>query len=163
MARPLTGRFADWCTGLSLSVVPEDTIVAARRAVFDTIGVIAAGAAHPAIVALTRAFAGNDGPCSVVGRKPGVTPVAAALINGAATHAWDFDDTSYTGIMHGSAIILPAALAVADGVSASGRVLGFPEATELGHEPSLVARRYASIAKIRAGGASPSAWRRLVV
>ncbi len=123
MARPLTERFADWCTGLSLSVVPEDTIVAARRAVFDTIGAIAAGAAHPAIVALTRAFAGNDGPCSVVGRKPGVTPVAAALINGAAAHAWDFDDTSYTGIMHGSAIILPAALAVAEDLGADEQAL----------------------------------------
>ncbi len=38
---------------------------------------------------------------------------AAALVNGTAAHVWDFDDTSYTGIMHGSAVVFPAVLAVA--------------------------------------------------
>ena len=38
----------------------------------------------------------------------------AALVNGMAAHAWDFDDTSYTGIMHGSAVVLPVALALTE-------------------------------------------------
>ena len=51
------------------------------------------------------------------------SPQAAALVNGTAAHVYDFDDTSYTGIMHGSAVILPAILAVAGEIACSREAL----------------------------------------
>jgi 2-methylcitrate dehydratase PrpD len=46
--------------------------------------------------------------------------MAAAMANAAAGHAYDFDDTSYTGIMHGSVVACPAALAMAQHTGAGG-------------------------------------------
>jgi 2-methylcitrate dehydratase PrpD len=60
------------------------------------------------------------GRCSVVGAAAAADPTTAALVNGAAAHALDFDDNSYTGMIHGSAVIFPAALAAAEEVSGDG-------------------------------------------
>ena len=49
----------------------------------------------------------------------GAAPMrAAALVNGAASHALDYDDTHFAHIGHPSVAILPAALAVAEHVGA---------------------------------------------
>lgn len=103
--------FADWAA--ALAEIPEAVRRAARRAIFDTIAVMVAGGAHPRVAALGRAFA-RGGPCTVAGLDDGGGAHEAALINGMAAHVWDFDDTSYTGIMHGSAVVFAAALAVAE-------------------------------------------------
>ncbi|MDX1575307.1 MAG: MmgE/PrpD family protein, partial [Kiloniellales bacterium] len=50
-------------------------------------------------------------------------PETAALLNGTAAHALDFDDTCFAGIVHGSAAILPALLAAAETEAADGRTL----------------------------------------
>ena len=78
----------------------------------DTLGVMLAGGAHPSARALAEAAARREGKATLAtgGRADAE---AAALINGTAAHVWDFDDTSYTGIMHGSAVVLPAALGLA--------------------------------------------------
>ncbi len=103
--------FAGWAT--TLSEIPEAVRRAARRAIFDTTAVMAAGGMHPRVVALGRAFA-RGGPCTIAGFGDNGGAHEAALINGTAAHVWDFDDTSYTGIMHGSAVVFAAALAVAE-------------------------------------------------
>lgn len=54
-----------------------------------------------------------EGECSVVGGGQTV-PTAAALINGAAGHALDFDDTHFAHIGHTSAVVMPAVLAMAE-------------------------------------------------
>lgn len=54
-----------------------------------------------------------EGECSVVGGGKTV-PTAAALINGAAGHALDYDDTHFGHIGHTSAVIMPAVLALAE-------------------------------------------------
>ena len=60
---------------------------------------------------------------TVLGTPVRLSPVGAALVNGTSGHALDFDDTSYTGIMHGSTVVLPAALAAAEESAADGRRL----------------------------------------
>ena len=42
------------------------------------------------------------------------------LINGATGHALDFDDTNLVGGLHATAVVLPAALALAEEIGASG-------------------------------------------
>jgi 2-methylcitrate dehydratase PrpD len=50
-------------------------------------------------------------------------PANAALINGGLIHSLEFDDTHTGSIVHGSAVIAAAALAVAEGERASGAAL----------------------------------------
>ncbi|MEM1199881.1 MAG: MmgE/PrpD family protein [Pseudomonadota bacterium] len=118
----ISGRIAAWAHGLTLSDVPADVRHIAKRCVIDTIGVIIAGAAtEPGRKALALAgdvYAG--GPCAVPGTGAKLSPAGAALAAGTQAHALDFDDTSYTGIMHGSAVSLPAVLGLAQKSGRSG-------------------------------------------
>ena len=108
----LVGRFAHWGAALDYVAIPPKVRRAARRALVDTLGVMVAGTRHPALVSVRAAFLAGQGACSVAGG--GLAGIqAAALVNGTAAHVWDFDDTSYTGIMHGSAVVFPAVLAAA--------------------------------------------------
>ena len=45
---------------------------------------------------------------------------SAALVNGTAAHVLDFDDVSYDGMVHASAVVWPAAWAAAEMASATG-------------------------------------------
>ncbi|MDA9982685.1 MmgE/PrpD family protein [Gammaproteobacteria bacterium] len=110
---PLTRRLADWCFAFRLEDSPDDVRFAARRAMLDTLGVMAAGQVHPLVRRLAKGLPGMEGPCSVLCRGRGDAEIAA-LVNGTAAHVWDFDDTSYTGIMHGSAVVFPVVLALAE-------------------------------------------------
>lgn len=74
-----------------------------------------AGQAEP-VSQLTRALAEDEGgtPQATLfggGRAPMRT---AALVNGAASHALDYDDTHFAHIGHPSVAVLPAALAVGE-------------------------------------------------
>lgn len=116
--RALTYRFASWAAGLRTSGIPKNVMAVAQLAMLDTLGVMVAGGAHADIRKLAAIWSGADGTCGLV--TGGVaTAERAALINGAAAHFWDFDDTSYTGIMHGSAVVFPTVLALAQETGAS--------------------------------------------
>ena len=103
-------QFAGFACGLER--IDSDVNKVADRAILDTLGVMLAGGAHPSVRALAQAVSRGEGKATLAtgGRADAE---AAALINGTAAHVWDFDDTSYTGIMHGSAVVLPAAMALA--------------------------------------------------
>lgn len=53
------------------------------------------------------------GPARLAGDEAGFTAPAAAFANAVAAHALDFDDNCYAGFVHGSAVIVPAAVAQA--------------------------------------------------
>ncbi|MFK5977387.1 MAG: MmgE/PrpD family protein [Rhizobiaceae bacterium] len=101
-SQPLAQKFGYWSIGLSRDDIPSDVLVAARRAILDTIGVSTAGLKHAKVKSLKNALVGYP-----------ADPVTAAQVYGMAAHIWDFDDTSYTGIMHGSAVIFPVVFALA--------------------------------------------------
>ena len=85
----------------------------ARHAIADTIACMVAGAADPAVQAV-KAASGiqSGGGASFVGGGRGAAP-AAALINGTAAHALDFDDNFHPARAHASAVLVPALLAAA--------------------------------------------------
>ena len=117
--RSITGHFAHWAHSLDLEDIPHEVVRQARRAQLDPIGVICAGARHDVTQTTRHGFLSQDqGSCSVTGGGKS-TAGTAALVNGVAAHAYDFDDASHTGIMHGSAIIIPAVLAVMEEVEAT--------------------------------------------
>ena len=84
---------------------------ALRLSLLDWAAVAIAGADEPVAVA-ARSLATAPGPCAVVGGALAI-PAQAALANGAAGHALDYDDTHFDHIGHVSTVVVPAALAAA--------------------------------------------------
>ena len=62
----------------------------------------------------------------------GETEIMAAFANGAAAHAFELDDVHEEAVNHPGAVVVPAALAVAEDLDASG--LAFLEAVVIGYE-----------------------------
>ncbi|MEM8773883.1 MAG: MmgE/PrpD family protein [Pseudomonadota bacterium] len=72
---------------------------------------------------------------SVFGMPQMVPARMAALANGTISHALDYDDTHFSHIGHPSVAVVPAALAVAEMIDASGAA--FQSAASLGAEASV--------------------------
>lgn len=119
----LVERIAKWSHALRLDAVPDDAQKVAKRCIVDLVGVSIAGAEREQSrrVAEYASQAYAPGPSTVFGCSARLSPVGAALANGTVGHVLDFDDTSYTGIMHGSTVVFPAALAAAESAGADGR------------------------------------------
>src|SRR5439155_25405267 len=87
---------------------------AAARAVLDTIGVALAGAAEPAARAVQRVVTDSRGPCTILGLAVRASAGDAALANGTAAHALDYDDMCFVSLAHPSGPLVAAALAAAE-------------------------------------------------
>ncbi|UQR66670.1 MmgE/PrpD family protein [Bradyrhizobium sp. C-145] len=111
---------ADWCADAT-SFSPT-AIELAEHGFSDTIGCIIAGRKDRATLAATSAFEMRlgHGTCAVVtGARS--DPATAALINGVAAHALDFDDNFHGATTHASAVLVPALLATAQASGRDGR------------------------------------------
>ena len=105
--------------------VPTPVIEKARAAMIDTVGCALAGADADSTQILSRVVARQDngGPCTVIGSRRTANARDAALINGTAAHALDFDDINWSLYGHPSVAILPTAMALAEAEGASGDAL----------------------------------------
>ena len=79
-------------------------------------------------------FAPNAGPCAIWGTSRTTTAATAALVNGVLAHAQELDD--FGGADHSGAVVIPAALAVAEaeGIDDGKRLL---EAVIAGYDVAL--------------------------
>jgi 2-methylcitrate dehydratase PrpD len=135
-----TARLAEFVVKTSLRDCPEAAIVQVRRAALDTLGVMLAGAAEPVAAAVRSVVRVEGGTplCTVVGTSMRAAPTWAALANGTAAHAHDFDDTNFALLGHPSAPLLAAALACAEAEPADGAavvlayLIGFEVSVTLG-------------------------------
>ncbi|NPC97687.1 MmgE/PrpD family protein [Nocardioides sp. zg-DK7169] len=125
-------QLAAWAVG-PLSI-PDEVTHAALRHLLDGLGNAVAGArAGAALPALTVATGlGGPAEATILGTTTRVSAPAAGLANGTLVHALDFDDTHAGGLVHSTAVVLPAALAVGEQVGASGREV--LEAAVVGYE-----------------------------
>lgn len=97
----------------------------ARIAVIDTVAVTLAGAPMACVTHL-RALPGvadAPGPCTLIGQSGTASMLDAALINGTAAHALDYDDFSSVFGGHQSAPILPALFALAEAEGHGGEAV----------------------------------------
>jgi len=101
---------------------PDSARQRAAAAVCDTIGVALAGAVEPA-ARIVRSVMDGSGRCCVLGTSLRTGPADAALANGVAAHALDFDDMCFVSMAHPSCALAPAALASAEWADTSGRAL----------------------------------------
>ena len=105
-------QIAEWIAGFDTSRIREETLARARHAVLDWTGGTIAGAREPLVEILVADALenGETGLCSLIGRPETVAPATAALINGAASHALDFDDVNRQLHGHPTVAVLPAVL-----------------------------------------------------
>src|SRR5438034_3978386 len=96
----------------------------AATALCDTVGVILAGASEAAAKIIRRTVvAESHGNCRVLGTAVRASAADAALANGVAAHALDYDDMCFVSMAHPSCALVPAVLAAAESSGASGRTV----------------------------------------
>lgn len=113
---------ARWAALQDLESIPAAVTRQAKRCIIDTIACGIAGS-RMEITRRTHDFASANFQSGAARLLSGGAPLAApaaALVNAIACHALDFDDTCYDGIVHASAVVLPAALAACAMANRSG-------------------------------------------
>jgi 2-methylcitrate dehydratase PrpD len=134
-----TAQLAEFVTKSRPEDCPEAAREVARRAILDCLGVMLAGSGEPAARILQHVARAEGGAplATVVGTGRRTGAVWAALCNGTAAHALDYDDTNFALMGHPSAPVLAAALAAGELALADGRavlhafLLGFEVETTL--------------------------------
>ena len=114
-AMSLSIRMARFAHEMSLDAVPAPVLRLARLHLADAIGVGLAAArvpAHQRLLTQLRAEGAGaaEGPATVIGFAGGVPAPLAAMLNGTSIHSLEYDDTHMASIVHGSAVIVPAAI-----------------------------------------------------
>ena len=118
----LSLEIAKRVNALTFNELPEEAIHWAKVGILDTVGVTLAGAREDCTRIVDGIAArGATGPSLIFGGNRRTAPLEAALVNGTASHALDFDDMNNTLGGHPSVPILPALIALADEIGASGR------------------------------------------
>jgi len=121
--------------------LPAEVAEKARHHILDTIAAMVSGsrlAPGRIAIAYVRRLGGTNA-ASVVGSKITTSAVNAALANGMLAHADETDDSHAPSRNHPGCAVVPAALAVAESVHASGEqflravVLGYDVAARLNY------------------------------
>ncbi|MCC7426546.1 MAG: MmgE/PrpD family protein [Alphaproteobacteria bacterium] len=94
----------------------------AKDATADIIACMVAGAGDEAAAAVRKTvLPWGSGPATVFGAAGGAPAPWAALANGTAAHALDYDDNFTPATTHATAVLMPALLALAETIGAGGR------------------------------------------
>lgn len=133
----LSSKLADFIKGVRYEDLPPETIRLARLALLDWLGsALRGGREKPAVMALRVLGAQGGSPQATLlpaGEKS--SALAVALGNGIASHILELDDVHRGAIVHCGAVVMPAALATAEMLHASGRKL--IEAIVAGYEVAI--------------------------
>ena len=121
----ITRTLAEFASHIDYEALPDPVSARTRALVSDHVAIAYRARQEalicPSIAATLERLGMSGGEASVIGDSRTYAPPAAAFFNGALSHCLDFDDTHARGSIHPSAPIVPAALAAAEMVSASGR------------------------------------------
>lgn len=121
-----TREVAGWISRLRYSELPSRTTAVVRLALLDTLGCAVNGHTTPwarMLLQWARAAAPAKGEATVLGEAaPSLRAADAALVNGTAVHAFELDDY-HNAKLHAGAVVIPAALALAEKTGAGGEQL----------------------------------------
>ncbi len=118
-SRALCATIAGW----TYDTLPAPVLHNVKALILDTLGVIGGAAHAPGIAELNTRLSRWEKTGSATGLigKRRYSPPTAAMANGAAAHALDFDDQHDPARVHTSAVVLPTLLATAEDLSAEGK------------------------------------------
>ena len=119
---PLALQLAQRIGAFGVADLSDAMIDAARIAIIDTIAVTLLGSREES-VRILRATLGTSvsGPAQILGSGEAASVLDAAMVNGLASHALDFDDFTQEFGGHPSVPIVAGLLALAQANGASGR------------------------------------------
>ncbi|MDO9024046.1 MmgE/PrpD family protein [Zwartia sp.] len=115
----ITRDLGAFAASLKYEQIPENALNVIHTGFADCVGVMLAGRDEPPTRILTEVLAPPAGPSTLVFGSRTASATDAAWINGVAAHALDFDDVALKG--HPSTVLVPAILAEAQAVGATGR------------------------------------------
>jgi len=120
-----TERVARYVADTDFARAPAALTGEVRRAIVDLFAATLAARNDDGFRALHRVVSEDmkAGPCTVIATGEKTTPSHAALLNGGAGHALDYDDVSDTLYGHPTVALIPPLLAVAESRGLSGHAL----------------------------------------
>ncbi|HKH73103.1 MAG TPA: MmgE/PrpD family protein [Vicinamibacterales bacterium] len=122
---PIMAALSAYMAAAKDRALPADVAEKAKHHILDTFAAMISGSELPpgrAALALARAQAGRP-VATVVGSNIMTGPIDAALVNGVLAHSDETDDSHGSSQSHPGASIVPAALALAEELGASGERL----------------------------------------
>jgi 2-methylcitrate dehydratase PrpD len=133
-------RLARNIHAVTWDALPDVAVHWAKIGILDTLGVTLAGASEDCVrIALaTPGVCDAPGPALIYGHGQRTSALDAALINGVASHALDFDDVNNHIGGHPSVPLVPVIFALGDMLEVTGReallayVAGFEAETRIG-------------------------------
>lgn len=119
----LAERIGSFAAANTFDTLPDDVVDSVRKRVLDILGICVAAAPLPTSRAARRYALeqGGRGQAHAVGLPEKLPAPLAAFVNGVLAHSLDYDDTHLPSVLHPSASVIPAALAVAEQTGADGR------------------------------------------
>lgn len=124
MNQGATEALVETISEIAAKPIPPEARTVARHCLLDWFGCAIAGSREPLSQIMLREIAPLEaGEATLVGRCERTGTLTAALINGAMSHALDFDDTHTLMSGHPSVPVMPAVLAVAERDRISGDAL----------------------------------------
>lgn len=120
--RSLTQQLATAISGVSADdLLPED-VAFTRLFVLDWLASAIAGTATPVgEMLIAEGRSRGKGSCGVFGMPDRRDAEVAALINGGLSHIVEMDDLDRGSVVHPGTVVIPAALAAAESIGATGR------------------------------------------
>lgn len=131
----ITKMLAKFCATLNFEQLPSEVIDRAKYFALDFLGVIAGGSqveSSKVMYQFIKEISSVNKGGVVIGTKMKVPYQYAALSNGTAAHALEFDDVNNEASLHPGVVIFPAAIATCEMASKGGRE--FIEGVVLGYE-----------------------------
>jgi 2-methylcitrate dehydratase PrpD len=134
----LSRQLAERIVALRYEDLPAAAIEWGTIAMLDTVGVTLAGSVETAPRVVEEILEAGSGPSLIFGSRRRAGCLDAALINGTAAHALDFDNATNTMFGHASATMIPALLAAGEAYGGTGRdvlvahAVGFETGARLG-------------------------------
>ena len=121
MATGLTEALADFISGLSFTDLPPDVPKIVGMGFADCVGCIIAGRNERAPQVLKEVLQSSGKEAALYCSRERAGAPEAAWINGTAAHALDYDDANFVLRGHISAVLVPAIMAEAERLGASGK------------------------------------------
>lgn len=116
-------QLATFAAGVRYETLPPEVAVSVKQRVLDTVGICLASSSAglaDGVADVAELWAGKP-EASVMGSSARYPAPTAALVNGTLAHSLDFDDTHLPSILHPSASIVPAVLALGQACRTSGK------------------------------------------
>lgn len=132
----LSRALASYSSSLQFDDIPEDVRTVVKHCVLDWLGVTLAGSQQDAgrIVREEALDQGGAPQATLIGDGTRTSIAHAALVNGTASHALDYDDVHFVFFGHPTVTVLPAVLALAERDTRNGRdlITAFVAGVEVG-------------------------------